>query len=390
MLPKDTSKYFFIFILLYAFSYACNAAYSIYMPVYLNSVGYSKTNIGVLLSLAPVVAIMGQPIWGTLSDRSSSKNRILITLIVGSTFSILFYRLSINFFYLSFIITLFTFFQTSINSMSDAIALEYTSDTRIKFGHIRLSGTIGYSIMSVLAGTLLMTNISRMFTLYFVAGLLTLCVALFLPKVKGHQSKGKRLQFWSLLNNRQLLLYMAFALIIQTTLGYYYTFFSIYFQQLGATKSLVGWGNFVSAMSELPFLLFAHILLKKFKTSHALTLAGSAAALRWLLLGTVVNTNIILLMQILHGMSNIVVTFSLATYINKTVPKELKASGQAISGLVCAGISRVIGSLLGGYLSDAFGIKNMFIYNSILVFAAVIVFNLELWRKTTTPKEMRI
>lgn len=387
MLSKSNKKYFLVFILLYAFSYACNAAYSIYIPVYLSSVGYSKTNIGVLLSLAPIVAIMGQPIWGTLSDRSPSKNRVLLILITGSTCSILFYNLSINFFYLSFIITLFTFFQTSINSMSDAITLEYTSSTKMKFGHIRLAGTIGYSLMSVIAGSLLMKNINRMFTLYFIAGLLALGTALFIPKVNGHQSEGKRLHFWALLNNKKLLLYMAFALIIQTTLGYYYTFFSIYYQQLGASKSLIGWGNFVSAMSELPFLLFAHILLKKFKTSQALTLAGIAAALRWLLLGITVNIHAILIMQVLHGVINIVVTFSLATYINESVQKELKASGQAFSGLVCTGISRIMGSLLGGYMSDVFGIKNMFICNSILVLAAVIIFNLVYKRKAPAQSE---
>jgi MFS transporter, PPP family, 3-phenylpropionic acid transporter len=386
MMFRNQTKYFITFLLLYAFSYMCNAAYSIYIPVYLTSAGYSKTSIGILLSLAPIIAIIAQPLWGTFTDRSKNKNTVLLILILGSTFSILLYRLSINFFYLSVVISCFTLFQTSINPMSDAIALEYTAKTKWKFGHIRLAGTIGYSIMAVTAGILLSKNINRMFILYFMTGILTFIAALFLPKVKGHQSHGKKLAFWSLFKDRKLILYLSFALIIQMTLGYYYTFFSIYYQQLGAAKTLIGWSNFVAAMSETPFLLFSHVLLKKIKTSNALIIAGSAAALRWLLLGLTVNTYSILVFQLLHGLINIVVTVSLAMYINEFVPDELKASGQALNGLICTGIARIVGSLLGGYFSDVFGIQNMFIYNSIFVFTTVLMFIIIVSGRLSTKK----
>lgn len=352
----------------------CNAVYSIYIPVYLNSAGYSKTSIGVLLSLAPIMAILAQPIWGTFSDRAKYKNTVLMILILGSSFTILFYRFSINFLYLSLIISCFTLFQTSINPMSDAIALEYTSKTKWKFGHIRLAGTVGYSIMSVTAGVLLTKNINRMFIIYFIAGLLTFLTVLFLPKTEGHQSKGTKLAFWSLFKDKRLVLFLSFALVIQITLGYYYTFFSIYYQQLGATKTMIGWSNFIAAMSETPFLLFSHVILKKIETQQALVIAGSAAAVRWLLLGVTVSPFIILGFQLLHGLINIVVTVSLAMYINEYVPKELKSSGQALNGLVCTGIARILGSLMGGYFSDVFGIKNMFLYNSAITFIAVLIF----------------
>lgn len=353
-----------------------NAIYSTYMPIYLNSVGYSKSSIGILLSLAPFIAILAQPIWGTFSDRSKYKNTVLSILILGSTFSILLYRFSINFYYLSLVISCFTLFQTSINPMSDAIALEFTSKTKWKFGHIRLSGTIGYSIMSVTAGIVLMKNINRMFILYFMIGLLTLIIALFIPKIKGHQSHGKRLAFWSLFKDKRLILYLSFALVIQITLGYYYTFFSLYYQQLGASKTLIGWSNFIAAMSETPFLLFSHVILKRITAKQALITAGSAAALRWLLLGLSVNPYNILIFQVLHGFTNIVIMVSLAMYINEFVPEELKSSGQALNGLVCTGIARIIGSLFGGYLSDIFSTRTMFLYNSAFIFTAVLTFTI--------------
>lgn len=374
MKTNNYNKYLLIFILFYGFSYMCNLVYSSFISIYLNSVGFNKTNIGVLTSLAPIVAILGQPLWGTLSDRAKNKNTILITLLLGSAVTILFYRTSTNFFYLSFIITAFTFFQTSINPMTDALTLEYIQISKWKFGRIRLAGTIGYSIMAIFAGMLLKKTIDKMFILYFMLSIITLFFAFLLPNVKGHQTKERRTFIWSLFKDKKLLTYMIFALMIQITLGFYNTFFSIYYEQLGASRTLIGWAFFISAISEVPFLLFAHVILKKIQTHHALLFAGIAAALRWVLLGFATNNYLVLLTQFLHGLVYIVISVSMATYINKSVPNELKASGQALNALFGTGIARVIGSLLGGFLSDIFGIKNMFLYNSLFCVASVIIF----------------
>jgi PPP family 3-phenylpropionic acid transporter len=64
----------------------------------------------------------------------------------------------------------------------------------------------------------------------------------------------------------------------------------------------------------------------------------------------------------------------MAIYINEEVPKELKTSGQTINNLIGMGIARITGSLVGGFLSDIYGIKNMFLYNSILAFITVLIF----------------
>jgi MFS transporter, PPP family, 3-phenylpropionic acid transporter len=372
-LEKHT-KYLFMFILFYTFSYMCLSVYGSFLPLYLKSTGFNQTQIGMLTSLAPIVAILVQPMWGTVSDRSKTKNRVLILVIIGSTSSILFYRLSTSFIYLAFIITVFTFFQTAINPTTDSITLESCQKHRWKFGHIRLAGTIGFCIMAVIAGRLLSESIGRMFVIYFVMGLVTLTCAFLLPKVKGYQSKGKKVFIFSLLKNRTLFMYISLALMIQITLGFFTTFFSIHYQMLGADRGLIGWAFFISGMSEIPFLLYAHKILKKVKTHHALLFAGAAAGLRWFLMAITSSIYLILVFQLLHGLIYIIIMMSMATYINETAPNELKASGQALNAIVGTGISRVIGSFFGGYLSDIFGIQKMFLYNSIFVLSAVVIF----------------
>jgi len=83
----------------------------------------------------------------------------------------------------------------------------------------------------------------------------------------------------------------------------------------------------------------------------------------------------------LHGMAFIVLTYCMATYINREVPKELRATGQTVNGLINFGLARIAGSILGGILSDIFGIRHVFLYISIIDFMAIIVFVMILFIK---------
>lgn len=351
-----------------------NAVYSTFMPVYLNHIGYGQTAIGTLLALGPFIAIIAQPIWGIAGDRAKTKNAVLQVLLLGSAITVMLYPLSRNFYYILAVMAAFTFFQTSTGPMSDAITLEYLDKTRWTFGPIRMSGTIGYAVMSIIAGIIAKRYINGIFVLYFMIMLAVLGVSLGLPKVKGHQFRGPKVPIWRLFKDRELMLLMAFNLVIQITLGFYYTFFPIYFKEMGGDSALLGWAMFISSVSEIPFLLFADKILKKIGTRYTLLGSAAVAAVRWLILHFVSNPFIVLPLQALHGLIFIVFSFSLATYINQEVPKELRASGQTLNGLIGLGIARIIGSILGGVLSDMVGIRQVFLYDSLLAFAAVIAF----------------
>lgn len=357
-----------------------NAAYNTFIPVYLNSRGFGNTAVGLLLAIGPFIAILGQPVWGVAGDRAKSKNSILMILIFGSASAVLFYTLSDSFVYLFFLISLFTFFQTSIIPISDAITLEYLDHTNYRYGIVRLGGTVGFAVMSVIAGFVAKHQIGGIFPLYFGIYLLALLCVVMLPKVKGHQSGGHKVSPLKMFKNRRFVLLMLFSLIIQTTFGFYYSFFPIYYRQLGAGSDLLGWSMLISSICEVPFLLFADRIMKKFSVEAMLIASASLMALRWLLFSIVTDKFLILLIQPLHGVNFIVFAYSLAVYINEKMPKELKASGQAVNGLISLGLARIIGSMLGGVFSDYLGIKQMFFYNAVIAAAAAILFGFLFFR----------
>ena len=64
------------------------------------------------------------------------------------------------------------------------------------------------------------------------------------------------------------------------------------------------------------------------------------------------------------------VTYSAITYINNRMPVEYKTSGQSLLALVQAGAGNITGSILGGVLSDRFGIGHSYFIFALVAFAA--------------------
>ena len=362
------------FLSLYALLYMSNAIFGTFLPIYLDHVGYSSTAIGSLLALGPFVAIIAQPFWGIAGDRAKTKNNILKILVLGSAITAIFFRFSSNYYYLIAIMAMSTFFTSSVSPLSDAITLEYLDRTQWKFSNIRLAGTLGYALMSVLAGFYAKRDINGIFILYFFISILVLIVVFLLPEVKGHQSKGNKVSLAALLKNYELILLLGYATVIQATLGFFYAFFGLYFKEMGGDTAMLGWAMFISAIFEVPFLLFANRIINKIGIKYALVGSGLITAVRWILLRFITNPSWILPIQMLHGLSFIVISYSMVTYINQRVPKELKASGQAMFGLLGMGISRIIATLLGGYISDLVGIRQVFLYNAFLIIISTFIF----------------
>jgi len=370
--PADSLKPILLF---YVFIYMNNAVYGTFVPLYFQHIGYDPAEIGTLLSLGPLVAILAQPVWGTLSDRARTKNAVLLTLLAGCVVSMILFPLSTAFGYVLIMICLFMFFQTSIYAIVDAVTLEVIDRRRSgTFSHIRMGGTFGFAAMSVLFGFLAREHIGLLFAVNgAILGICFLLTTRF-PVVAGHQSHGSRMNLTALFRNRRLMTYLALNVVVQITLGYYYAFFPLYFRELGGDTALLGWSMVISSLSEVPFLLFFNRIVERVRVQVLLLGAGLAAALRWYLYTIIDEPWLALPVQALHGLIFIVLSVTMAVIINREVPNELKASGQTLNGLLSLGAARIVGSFAGGAASDAYGLRSVFAVSAAVCLACVAVF----------------
>ena len=355
MRERDYPWRFGVFLAVY---YAANGIYQGYSASYFKATGMSMDRRSVILALFPLVSIFMQPLWGIVADRSRSRNRVLRLLIVCAMAMVLLYRVSGAFWYLLAVSMLFSACYTSIQPLGDSIVLEGLAPGGKPFGPIRMMGTVTFAVTNLLWGLLI--NESRMqLVVYGTAAMLAMLLAATraLPTVPGHQADtGRRMNMLAILKLRHMPGLMAMLLLLQLTYGYFYSFFTEHFLSLkGGTSALLGLCYFLSAMSEVPFLLNADRLFDKLGAGKLLAISSVALTARWTLLATTDSMIVALLSQLLHGLGFIVMTVTMAKYMSAVIPDELKASGQMLIGVVGFGVARTFGILAGGLLAAAMG-----------------------------------
>lgn len=338
--------------------YTVNAVYQGYVSKYFQMRGATTAQLSVLLAAAPMISIVSQPFWGMRGDRAKSRNRVLRLMILLGVGLILLLPLSSAFGWMLLFNALFAAQYTSIQPMGDSIILEsLLARGNQPFGPLRLCGSLSFAVVNLGFGLLVGERFE--WVVYLTAALMVgvLLSTYLLPPTPGHQAEtGRKMSLADLFKVSGMPPLLALFMMLQLCMGYFYSFFSIHFTSLpGGSMTLLGLAYFISATSELPFLLNADRLFDRLGAGRLMCLSALTMLTRWVLLATCPSIAVVLCSQVLHGGGFIVMSVSMAKHINATVPAELKSSGQLLMAVAGFGLARVFGVLGGGLLSGALG-----------------------------------
>ena len=358
--------------------YMANAIYQGYISKYFEAQGMTTAQLSVILAATPLIAIVFQPIWGAMGDRARSRNRVLAGLIAAACVFMMMFRVSGAFWYLLTVNILFSAVYTSIQPMGDSIILEELARRDQPFGPIRMMGAVAFAILNLVFGMILSPDHMEL-VVYAAFALLVMLLpaARLLPPTGGHQAgKKEKSNMGAILKMPGMARLFIMMMLLQLTYGYFYSFFSIHFTSLpGGTHTLLGLCYFLSAMSEIPFLLNSDRLLDRLGVGRLMSISAACITVRWLILATTQNAVIALLSQLLHCFGFIVLTVAMAKYIAITIPDELKASGQMLIAVVGFGIARSFGCLAGGFVASAMGsVQRGFALMSAVSGCALVIF----------------
>lgn len=371
---------------MYFLTAGVGAVYNTFIPVYFRQIGFTGAMIGTLMATAPLMILISQPFWGTYGDRTSSINRLFRMILGGTAIIVACYPLTRNFYVLLVMLCAFSFFNSAMYTMQDVLVLQTIENTPHRYGTVRMGSTIGFAVISIAAGYLVKWDIRMIFPLTAGFAVLSLLITFRLPTVAGHQSRGNRVSPLALFKNRELVILTVLSFFLVFTLGYYGIFFSIYFVEMGGDNGQLGIFWFISAIVEIPFLLLADRIVRKLGVRGTLILAGLIMSIRWLLLFLLQNVLAVMATSVLHGFSFIVILYSMATFINREMPPELKSSGQSFYALFGGGIPRIAASVLGGLANDALGIRPVFLICAIINILTVIIIGGLFWRSSRRRK----
>ena len=332
-----------------------------YFSIYLNEIGMTKTEIGMITAISSLVALCFQPMLGLLADRAKSKNQVLQILILSTALLYPLILLSSNMFYILLLYVVYTTLRRCQPSLNNSMSLEYAEQSGIHYGPLRMMGAVGYAAMMAVVGQIANIGTKLTFTTYTAICLFNILLIFLLPKIQGHQGNGTHQPISSVLKNGSVIKLVIFAMMMSLAQGMYHSYFAIFFtSELGGSSALYGTMLSISAMCEIPFLFFADRIIRRLGTKRTLFFICIADSARWFATFFVKTPGMQIVIQSMNFL-NILMGVAVSLKLSQLAAPQFKTTVQTLASTVQSVASLLISSLLGGILADTFGIRPLFL-----------------------------
>lgn len=362
--------------ILYFTVFGLLACYSPYLTPYFKEKGLDYSQIGILLAINSLIGVLAQPIWGMITDKYTSKKATLIITMLTSgilAFGFIIFR---SFYSILFLIITFVFFQSSIMSVNDANTYDLIDVYgNIQYGKIRLMGSIGYALTSLVLGAIIkFTNAGAQFLVYFayaVAGMFLLGTI----NVKSSRavSSINMGDIVSIINNKRFVLISLSGLIANIAYGAFGNYVPVLVEETGGDIASLGVMWFIIAMSELPGFFFESRLMKKYGTLNIYVIGIIFYIIRYFLTSLCTNYQLVILIQIFQGITFPFYISATLQYVKDIVPPETRTTAITAFTAVTSGIGGFIGNMGGGFLLQTISIFQLYKIFSALCLLALLV-----------------
>lgn len=353
--------------------------FGVFLPFfspYLLAQGFNAQQVGALLAAVMFAKIFGPLLLGWWVDHS---NRLMPALRSTALFSLILFSaiigltlISAPFVWWLVVLLLFGLVWQPILSQLDVLTLRLVADDSHAYSAIRAWGSIGFIVASVGLGWVLngfieyKTALISGFMWLFLLGLLILLLLMPEPKATTQAPSVRSAQFWPAfwrhLRRPPMLGFLSMQFLVNVAHGVYYAFFSIYLDSKGYSAGVIGLLWALGVVAEIVLFFVLPRFLGRFALSTLFLLAIGLMALRWVMIGTLIDSLFwLLLAQLLHAAS-----FGLTHAVGITVMHQqfsgpMQARGQAIFSGLSYGGGAAVGLLLAGFLWAHIGATGAFL-----------------------------
>ena len=146
------------------------------------------------------------------------------------------------------------------------------------------------------------------------------------------------------------------CILNQTSHSVYYTFYSIFLEERGYSRDMIGVLWAVGVIAEVLMFMYIHHLQSRLSLERLLTLSMVLTSLRWIMIAYGVESLAMLMIaQLLHALSFGSYHVAAIQLFNRYCAGSLQGRGQALYSSLSFGLGGAIGALAGGFLWDGVG-----------------------------------
>ena len=346
----------------YYFAFFAHAgAYVSYFALYLAARGLTAGEIAFCVAMPQAARIVAPALWGWLADawgeRYAGARR---TIIIFSAFAMLAGFVALPFQEgtpaIALTLLLLSFFSAGAAPLVEAITFSVLQGRTGDYGPIRLWGSIGFILAVLGVGAWLDRADASILTDIMIALSAATCVAsLALPAGSAHASQAG-LRLGEVLRRPEVLAFFGACFCMTAAHGTMYVFYSIYLEQAGYSKTLIGVLWTVGVVAEVVLFLRLPEVMRRFSLKALLLASFLCAVLRFLVIGWGVESLLLLAAaQLLHAATFGVFHAGSVAAVHRLFPGGLASRGQALYSSIAYGLGGAVGSLIAGWSWVALG-----------------------------------
>lgn len=336
----------------YAFYFATLGILVPYWGLYLQWEGFSARQIGELTAILLATRIVAPNIWGWIADHYGQRMRIvrLASFLSIVAFSTIF--ISQSYYWIAIVLVTFSFFWNASLPQFEVTTLQHLGEHSHHYSKIRVWGSIGFIGVVVFLGLFLDrydAGVVPYALLFSMSGIWL--ISLTVPDSNSRHNSLPYIPIKQLLKQPPVRAFLVICFLMLVSHGPYYTFYSIYLEQHGYRRSLIGQLWALGVVAELLVFLVMHLWLPRFGLRNVLLGSILLAALRWLLIALYADQVFILIAaQSLHAASYGAYHAASIAWVHQYFTGRNQGRGQALYSSMSFGAGGAVGSLLSGYL----------------------------------------
>lgn len=362
--------------LFYFFFFAALGCLIPYLNVYFAQKGLSGAQIGWLGSVAPLIALTANPLWGAIADRWQAYRQVLALCAIGAGAVSLFYLVANDFWPLMVVTVFLTFFRTPIGSLLDSSVFAMARQVGAHYANQRLWGSIGFVLVTLILGSFV--TLSDMTMLFWMHGLVLIFVcgalAMILPigGKRGTVSLVNGLR--QLRSQRSYMSFLGAMALLGIGTSSYVNFMGLHMLEIGGDQRWLAWSWAANGGVEAMMMFLGTRLFGRFRYSRMLQVGFAGYVVVWTLMAFANSPLMLTLCTGANGLVYGILWSAAVNYAGESAPPGLSATAQALVGAAQQGVGFSIGSVVAGYVLDAAGGSMVFVVAAVSALSAGLLF----------------
>ena len=341
------ATYFFVF-----------GIYMPYWPLWLNDIGLTPVEIGWVLAGAFWIKVVVQPIVAHVSDTTGRTKTLTAVLMGMSAIGFLILSDLQNFWPVFLLAVITAACYQPVLPIMESVILNFAKIGNLRYGHIRLWGSVTFIIATLGGGWLFDEGRSDRIIWFLVAGMTLVSLScLLIPNHENvERTKSKIKNYAKLFLSPLFIFFLITTGLLHISHSVLYGFGTLYWRSLGHSETIIGLFWSVGVLAEIILFTIIGRHEKQIGYLLLLLLASAAAVARWPLLAIFDSQIAIIVLQTLHGFTFGAAHLGAMAFLTKHVPAEISATGQSLYYTLIGGIfSGCMLPLAGKLYSDLSG-----------------------------------